>query len=237
MKIRNMLLLFLAVIGTSCQDKSPKPDGFEITAEVNGLGDARIIVLKFVNGGLELDSIRAIDNRFEYAGKVKEPYFVQLLIQNGDSTSGKLTEFMLENSQISISGSSTDYDSVQVSGSASDKVLKAYFEEDEILSKRWNQLKEQYDLAVEDGDTIQRKELAGQLNAIFKVDRVELLKKYVADNSNSTIGALIPAFCTIEDALTQEDYLEIYDMLDDKIKVTDYGMNIAERAGQESAEE
>ena len=234
MKIRKLLFILIVVIGYSCQENNTKPDGFEIKGDVNGLGNSKMLVLKFVNGGLELDTISATANKFEYAGQVKEPYFVQLLLQNGDSTSGKLTEFMLENSQISISGKSTDYDSVQVSGSASDEVLKAYFKDDDLLNKKWDQLKEEYDVAVETGDTLKRKELANKLNTISQVDRVALLKKYVSDNANSTIGALIPAFCTIEDALSQEDYQEIYGMLDDEIKVTDYGKNIAERAGLES---
>ena len=81
---------------------------------------------------------------------------------------------------------------------------------------------------------VKRKELAQKLNTILKVDRVNLLKKYVSNNANSTIGALLPAFCTIEDALTQEDYQEIYETLEDEIKLTDYGKNIAERAGQKA---
>jgi hypothetical protein len=234
MKFNKILLLLLLPFFWACQDKKAKPDGFEIKGAVSGLGNAKVLVLKFVNGGLELDSIQASNDEFEYSGKVKEPYFVQLLLQNGDSTSGKLTEFMLENSLITISGNATAYDSVQVSGSVSDEVLKAYFKEDEVLSAQWDQLKEQYDLAMQSGDTVQRKQLAKKLNTIFQVDRVNLLKKYVAENANATIGALLPAFCSIEDALTQEDYQEIYDMLADDIKMTDYGKNIAERAGLES---
>ena len=63
-----------------------------------------------------------------YSGKVKEPYFVQFLIKEGESTSGKLTEFMIENSEILVEGNSTAYDSVRVSGSQSDKILKEYLE-------------------------------------------------------------------------------------------------------------
>jgi hypothetical protein len=141
---------------------------------------------------------------------------------------------MLENSEIRISGNSIEYDSVMVSGSNSDKVLKEYFSEDELLIKKWDELKTEYDQAVASNDTLQRKVLARELNKIYKVDRVNLLKSYVKDHSNSTVGALIPAFCTIEDALTQEDYKEIYNFLSDSIKVSDYGKNILERSLSES---
>ena len=233
MKIKSLLLVLLIAIGISCQQKNIKSDGFEIKGEVKGLDNSKLIVIKFVDGGIELDSIKANDDSFEYSGSVKEPYFVQLMFQKGDSTTGKLTEFMLENSQISINGNAAVYDSVTVSGSKSDEILKAYFKEDDKLSTQWDRLKEQYDLAVEAGDTIRRKELAGKLNTIFQVDRVQLLKKYVADNATSTVGALLPAFCTIQDALTPSDYQEIYETLDEEIKVTDYGKNIGKMAAKE----
>jgi hypothetical protein len=234
MRIKQVLFVSLLAFVIACQEKKNMTNGFEIKGEVKGLGNANILAIKFVNGGIELDSIQAENDAFVYTGKVKEPYFVQLLLQNGDSTTAKLTEFMLENSRIMISGKSTVYDSVQVSGSESDKVLKAYFKEDDVLNTQWDNLKEQYDLAVQAGDSVKRKELAQKLNTIFKVDRVNLLKKYVSNNASSTIGALLPAFCTIEDALTQEDYQEIYETLEDEIKLTDYGKNIAERAGQKA---
>ena len=234
MKITKTLLLLMLPLFWACQEKNTKPDGFEIKGEVQGLGNSMILVLKLVNGGFELDTIQTTNDRFEYSGKVKEPYFVQLLLHNGDSTTGKLTEFMLENSQITISGNSTEYDSVQVSGSASDQVLKAYFEDDAELGTKWDQLKEKYDVAVEAGDTLLRKDLARQLNKINQVDRVNLLKQYVSENANTTTGALLPAFCNIGGSLSKEDYQEIYEMLDDEIKATDYGKNIAERAGLES---
>ena len=177
-----------------------------------------------------MDSISATNNEFEYSGKVKEPYFIQILIRDGKETKGKLTEFMIENSEITITGNSAEYDSVMVSGSNSDKILKEYLKKDEILSSRWNVLKLEYDKYVELGDTINRKEIAKELNYILKEERVGLLKKYVSDYSNTTVGALLPSFCTIENALTKEDYKALYESLSEEIKKSDYGKGILEKS-------
>jgi len=228
MRIFTILILSTLLIG--CQNQEKKLDGFLVKGNVKNLNNSELLVLKFVNGGIEGDSISVIDNKFEYSGKVKEPYYIQLLIKDGKTTKGKLTEFMIENSEITIEGNSIEFDSVKVSGSKSDRVLKEYLENDQILSSKWDNLKVEYDKYVESNDTINRKRIAEKLNYILQVDRVGLLKKYVSDNSNSTVGALLPSFCTIENALTKENYKDLYNSLSENIKESDYGKGLLEKS-------
>ena len=232
MRAFTTLILILVIFG--CQKQTEKLDGFLVKGNVKNLNNSELLVLKFVNGGIELDSISATNDEFEYTGKVKEPYFIQILIRDKKETKGKLTEFMIENSEITITGNSTEYDSVMVSGSNSDKILKEYLKKDEILSSKWDDLKIEYDKYVELGDTTNRKEIAKKLNYILKEERVGLLKKYVLDYSNTTVGALLPSFCTIENALTKEDYKEFYESLSEEIKKSDYGMGILEKSKEQN---
>ncbi len=225
--------LFLELM-IGCKQQEPALEGFEVKGEVDGLGNSELLMIKFVNGGIELDTLTSQNDAFTYTGEVNEPYLVQLMVKQGDTNTIKLTEFMLENSRISVSGNAVAYDSVRVSGSESDRVLKAYFKEDDALMEQWNGLKLEYDQAVQAGDTTARKKLARQLNKILQEDRVGLLKEYVYEHSNTTVGALLPAFCTIEDVLTPEDYNELYEVLSDSIKVTDYGKNLKELAQVEA---
>jgi hypothetical protein len=125
------------------------------------------------------NSVQAENNKFSFTGEIGEPYFVQILIKEGSSTSGKLTEFMLEASNIFIKGTEPKYEKVTVEGSRSDAVLKAYFVEDNVLTSRWDSLKVFYDKAVELNDSTARKHYAQKLNHITQVDRVELLRDYV----------------------------------------------------------
>jgi uncharacterized protein DUF4369 len=199
-----------------------------VKGNIGGLNDSKIMVLRFIGNSFEVDSISPENNQFEYTGKVEEPYFVQFLIKNEESST-KLCEFMLENSEINITGNSIDFDSVKVSGSESDKILKDYFSEDKLLDEKWDDLKLKYDQYVESDDTLNRKSSAKKLNHIIQVERVELVKKYVREYSNKKTGALIPSFCSIEDKLTKEDYTEIYNYLTPEIQQTGYGKRILEK--------
>lgn len=228
MRIIAAFILISLLIG--CKNQEKKLDGFIIKGNVNNLNNSELLVLKFVNGEIEGDSISVVNNKFEYTGKVKEPYFVQLYLKEGKTTKGKLTEFMIENSEIIIEGNSIEYDSVKVSGSKSDKILKEYLEKDQVLGTKWDDLKLKYDKYVESKDTINRKKVGKELNYILQVERVGLLKKYVLDNSNSTVGALLPNFCTIENALTKENYKELYNSLSEEIKKSDYGQGLLEKS-------
>lgn len=129
---------------------------------------------------------------------------------------------MLENSEILITGNSTEYDSIKVSGSKSDRILKEYLEKDQVLSEKWTALKLKYDNFVEANDTLNHKKVAKELNYILQEERVGLLKKYVSENSNSTVGALLPNLGTLESALTNEHYKELYNTLSEEIKKSDY---------------
>ena len=228
MRIITILISALLLIG--CQSPEKKLDGFIIKGNVNNLNNSELLVLKFLNGGIEGDSISVVNNKFEYTGKVKEPFYVQLLIKDGKTTKGKLTEFMIENSEIIIEGSSIEYDSVKVSGSKSDKILKEYLQKDQVLGTKWDDLKLKYDKYIELNDTINRKKSGEKLNYILQVERVGLLKKYVSENSSSTVGALLPHFCTIENALTKENYKELYNSLSEKIKKSDYARGLLEKS-------
>ncbi|WP_297814470.1 DUF4369 domain-containing protein [uncultured Polaribacter sp.] len=58
-----------------CQNQKEKLDGFVIKGNVNNLNNSELLILKFINGGMEVDSISAVENKFEYSGKVKETLF------------------------------------------------------------------------------------------------------------------------------------------------------------------
>jgi hypothetical protein len=224
--MRIITALIFASLLFGCQNQEKKLEGFKIKGNINGLNNSQLVVLKFVNESVEFDSINVVNNKFEYEGKVLEPYFIQFMIKEGKTAKGKLTEFMIENSEITIEGNSIEYDSVKVSGSNSDKILKKYLKEDNLLNEKWDNLKLEYDQYVELNDSINKRKTAEKLNTILQVDRVNLLKRYVKENSNTTVGALLPSFCTIENALTEKDYEEFYNILSEEIKQTQYAKNL-----------
>lgn len=232
--MRTLLTILLLTISFFCQDKRERNEGFKINGNINGLNNSTLMILKFVNDSIEFDSINVVNNKFEYTGKVDEPYFVIISIKEGKSTKVKLTEFMIENSDILIEGNSIDSDSIKVTGSNSDKIFKEYLKGDNVLIAEWNILKLEYDYFVELNDSINKRKTAKKFNKIFKVDRVSLLKEYVTNNSNTIVGALLPSFCPIKNTLTKKDYEEIYNTLSDEIKQTQYGKGLYKIFNEES---
>lgn len=199
------LLIFLFLL-TACQ--SEKSTGYTVTGEVAGLESPALLLMMLKQSGFEIETIPVENGRFSFSGQVDEPYFVQLLmLADADSfrTTGKLTEFLLENSDIRIEGTSPEFEDVTVQGSESDRILKEYFTKDS--------------------------ELLGQTD-----ERVELLKESVKRHRASIVGALLPIFCTFDDVLTSEDYIDMFESLTEEMQQTGYGQMVLQRSASRERE-
>ena len=202
-----------------------------IKGKVEGLLSDSLMILKFKGENIEAAKINVTKGFFKFKDSISEPYFIQMLKLSNEAgkTDGKLTEFLVESGKITIKGSSDKYESIKIKGSKADLALKRYLEEDKSLQKKWDSLYTIYEDYVLKEDTINRKSVGQTLNNITFEQRVPLLKKYVRQYNYNIIGALIPNFCTLQEVLKKEDYLEIYNLLDEKMRKTNYGQNIFEK--------
>ena len=202
-----------------------------IKGKVEGLLSDSLMILKFKGENIEAAKINVSKGFFKFKDSISEPYFIQMLKLSNEAgkTDGKLTEFLVESGKITIKGSSDKYESIKIKGSKADLALKRYLEEDKSLQKKWDTLYTIYEDYVLKEDTINRKSVGQTLNNITFEQRVPLLKKYVRQYNYNIIGALIPNFCTLQEVLKKEDYLEIYNLLDEKMRKTNYGQSIFEK--------
>ena len=202
-----------------------------IKGKVEGLLSDSLMILKFKGENIEAAKINVTKGFFKFKDSISEPYFIQMLKLSNEAgkTDGKLTEFLVESGKITIKGSSDKYESIKIKGSKADLALKKYLEEDKSLQKKWDSLYTIYEDYVLKEDTINRKSVGQTLNNITFEQRVPLLKKYVRQYNYNIIGALIPNFCTLQEVLKKEDYLEIYNILDEKMRKTNYGQSIFEK--------
>ena len=202
-----------------------------IKGKVEGLLSDSLMILKFKGENIEAAKINVTKGFFKFKDSISEPYFIQMLKLSNEAgkTDGKLTEFLVESGKITIKGSSDKYESIKIKGSKADLALKRYLEEDKSLQKKWDSLYTIYEDYVLKEDTINRKSVGQTLNNITFEQRVPLLKKYVRQYNYNIIGALIPNFCSLQEVLKKEDYLEIYNLLDEKMRKTNYGQNIFEK--------
>ena len=202
-----------------------------IKGKVEGLLSDSLMILKFKGENIEAAKINVTKGFFKFKDSISEPYFIQMLKLSNEAgkTDGKLTEFLVESGKITIKGSSDKYESIKIKGSKADLALKKYLEEDKSLQKKWDSLYTIYEDYVLKEDTINRKSVGQTLNNITFEQRVPLLKKYVRQYNYNIIGALIPNFCSLQEVLKKEDYLEIYNLLDVKMRNTNYGQSIFEK--------
>jgi hypothetical protein len=63
-------------------------------------------------------------------------------------------------------------------------------------------------------------------------DRILLLKQSVKRNGDSPAGAVLPTLCTIQDQLTKDDVLQMYNSLSAKMKNTYFGNEIKKIASK-----
>lgn len=218
------ILLFLV-------GQSAVAQGYKVDGDVKGLDAPALLLLMQKQDGLSIERVAVTNGKFSFEGKVDEPFFLQILMldeEDGFETTGKLTEFLIENSGIRIEGTSPAFEDVKVYGSKSDLVLKEYLKKDQALGDRWRLEKVNYDQAIENDEAELIEKLRDKLNGIT-AERVALLKSYVQRHNSSVIGALIPNFCTLGNVLTKEDYQEMYDMLTPEMQKTGYGSSILSR--------
>lgn len=225
MKSFKLLLatILLLLIGAISYGQS----GFQVNGKVQGLQADSLSVLHFdTPSAPRFEKIPAFNGDFQFSGKAEFPYFVQIIYLTEDGTNRKLTEFMLENSNLLIVGETAHFDSIRVVGSSSDIILKSYLEEDKGLLKHWDKLKEIYDQSKESGDHSTAGIIAKKLNQITEVDRKALLKAYVERHKEQMIAALLPNFCLLSDQLTPDDYLDLYASLSIPIQQSIYGQEL-----------
>ena len=116
---------------------------FKINGNVSGLKCPSILLLKFFGDSTATEIIEVKNGIFTYSGSVKEPVFVQMLqfFPDEKKAEGKFAEFILENSNIEIKGSSPKYEDVLVSGSKSDLELNKYFKNSRKLKTNSEKVK------------------------------------------------------------------------------------------------
>ena len=205
---------------------------YDVKGNVKGLKNDSLLVLGIKGKNTLVKKVSVVEGRFYFDDTLQEPYFVQVfkLKKGSNEIDGKLTEFLAEPGHITIDGQSDHFEAIVVHGSVADLVLKKYLKEDGQVVAKWENLKKEYDQYVIQKDTLNRKKVGEQLNMIIFKERLPLLKTYVYNYKDSMVGALLPNFCMLKEVLKKEDYLEMYNMLTDRVKQTDYAKSTFEKS-------
>ena len=202
-------------------------DGYSIIGHIDGLTNNSKVYL--IDGGRRktIDSATVKNEIFTLKGHISEAAHTYLY----QGKSNKLADILLDNREILVSGSQPVYDSIKVTGSDIDEQWKEWYVADQRIGYRRYLLNQISKSLIDKGDTatgIKIKIIADELMN----DRISLLKQSVKKYGDSPAGAVLPTLCTIQDQLTKEDVLEMYNSLSVRMKNTYFGNEIKKIASK-----
>lgn len=210
------LLVLLIVANTATSVCAQSKSGYSINGNITGLVDGSKVYV--IRGFERIDSTTVSKGRFTMKGTLVEPAFTYLYIGSGRS-SEKLADILLDNQEVTVTGTKGDYDHVKVSGSDIDQQWKEWFGRDQRLGYQRYRLEQVHKSLLKKGDKADADSLK-KITDEMMADRIALLKGYVKQYYDSPVGAVLPTLCTLQDKLTQADFMEMYNVLTPAMKST-----------------
>lgn len=202
-------------------------DGYTIKGHIDGLTDNSKVYL--IDGGRRktIDSTTVKNEIFILKGRVSEAAHTYLYL----GKSNKLADILLDNREILLSGSRPVYDSIKVFGSDIDEQWKEWYAADQRIGYRRYRLNQISKSLTDKGDTAASNKIKVIADELMN-ERILLLKQSVKKYGDSPAGAVLPTLCTIQDQLTKEDILEMYNSLSVAMKNTYFGDEIKKIASK-----
>lgn len=197
--------------------------GYEINGNIRGLTDNSKIYL--INGSERkvIDSAVVKNEKFILKGKLNNTVHTYLY----EGKTNKLADILLDNRKIEVFGDSPNFDNIKVTGSNIDEQWKQWYRDDQKIGYLKYRINEVAELLITQKDTVNSKSLLEIADELFK-DRVILLKSYVKKYGNLPSGAVLPTLCTIQDKLTKNDFLEMFNSLSPEMQRTNLGKEVFE---------
>ena len=217
MKSQLILLALLSFSNLKAQS------GYEINGNIRGLTESAKIYLIDAGERRILDSAIVKNEKFILKGRLKDAAHTYLY----EGKVNKLADILLDNRSIKLFGETPNYDDVKITGSNIDEQWKQWFKDDQKIGYLRYRVNEVTEALISQKDTLNSKTLKEIADELLK-DRINLLKSYVRIFSSLPSGALLPTLCTIQDKLTKNDFLEMYNSLSAEIQKTHLGREVLE---------
>lgn len=196
-------------------------NGYDIHGNIHGLIDNTKIYL--INSGERkiIDSAFVKNEKFILKGRLKDVIHTYLY----EGKTNKLADILLDNRKVKVLGETPNFDSVKVTGSDIDQQWKQWFNDDQKIGYLRYRIVEVTESLISQKDTVNSIILRQITDDLLK-DRINLLKTYVKKYSNFPSGAVLPTLCTIQEKLTKNDLLEMFNSLSPKMQRTYLGKEV-----------
>ena len=196
-------------------------EGYTINGHIEGLTDNFKVYLIDGSRRKTIDSATVKNERFVLIGNIPEAAHTYLY----HGKSKKLADILLDNREIVVSGTQPVFDSITISGSDIDEQWKEWYAADQRIGYLRYRLIQISETLNTKGDTATGNKLKVITDELMN-DRISLLKQSVKKHGDSPSGAVLPTLCTIQNQLTKDDILEMYNSLSLKMKSTYLGNEI-----------
>jgi peroxiredoxin len=225
-----IIITFSIGLITSCNSTAGKdkiedinPPGFTIEAKVDSL-DYKIAYLSKYEGGefIKLDSAKINKGVFSFQGKVEFPELHFILFNDSEE---RIAVFV-ENSAISISGTTLNKDSISIKGSAIHVQLKEFNEQTAAFDEKLKGIANEYYAAQEKGDT----SLVEELDVKYSNEdslKLTFIKSFINNNLNSVIAPYLSLRYMMGEEI--EGLEALNKSFSDNIRDSEYVVKIGER--------
>lgn len=195
--------------------------GYEINGDIRSLTENNKIYLINASERKILDSAVVKNEKFILKGTLKEATHTYLY----EGKANKLADILLDNRKIKVFGETPNYDDVKITGSNIDEQWKQWFKDDQKIGYLRYRINEVTESLITQKDTSNGK-ILGEIAEELLKDRVNLLKLCAKKYGSLPSGALLPTLCTIQDKLTKNDFLEMYNSLSTEMQETKLGKEV-----------
>jgi len=199
----HILFACLAAIIFSC---NPEPS-YLITGELEG-AEGKTIYLQKREGGnwLKMDSVIITNDFFQFAGKVNYPSAHYLRIEGKRG----YRMFLLENSDIIVTGSADTLYNLEIAGSVSNAEYEVYSREIEDLFDFSSDLFDQQHMAIEKGDSLVEERISRERTALHRA-MIDYQVEFVRNNTGSFATPLV--LRSLSASLNAKELRELIELL------------------------
>lgn len=209
-----ILALFTLIILFSC-NKNKEIVGFEINGTLKNIPDSSIVYISKNNKNI--DSTIVLNEKFKLTGKLDNPTNVYLIIKN----SRDYKSFWLENSKISFDAEQGKFRQAIILGSKTQ-------EEDNIISKRLNEVEKQLEKLENSVDETMTKLEIDSLKKQYEIlenKEITTYQNYVKEFPNSLVSShILNIYAT---TWGKEKTKELFDKFSLENKNSEYGKSIS----------
>ncbi len=229
MKQNSIYLLLTALLVTTFAFIIPKKSirfsdanpSFTITAKIDTVNYKMAYLAVWEDGDFKkLDSCVVENGEFKFNGKVNSPKYVYILFVNGKR---EFIPLFLENSAITITGTTIDRKNILIKGSSTQTDLEDFNKMDDVYEGKLRGINHLYDSAGKAGN----KELCKEFDLQYDIEdsiRGVFVREYLNTHNNSITSAYI--LQANYSRFDVESMDKIYSAFSDKVKMSDYGKEI-----------